>query len=597
MTNNNVENMKILKGIIGAKGVVVGAAYIIAQEKIMVPKREMEADKIENEIERFKVARRQSIDQLHEALVKASRKDHRLIIETHMMLTSDEVLFEEVQEYIEDQKINAEWALEKVLKDVIKPLTEHDEQYYQERRGDIEQIFKRLQSNLLGMKQLSLGTIKEPVIIVTHDLSPAEMAHIKREFVLGIITDVGGRTGHTSILARSMRIPTLVGTEGATSEIRSGTYVILDAIDGRVIIDPTDDIIKEFENKKKFFEDKTTQLLKTKDLPAVTLDNHTVDISANIELIEEVPIMHDYGIRSIGLFRTEFLYLSRSKLPSEEDQYKLYKSVLESVGPDNSVTMRTLDVGADKVLPDYSPNKEANPAMGSRGIRFSQMRQDIFRQQIRALFRAGVHGNLKIMFPMIATLGEVRRAKDVIEDVKIRLTKEGLEFNENIEVGIMVEVPSAALIADVLAKEVDFFSIGTNDLIQYMMAVDRVNEHLNYLYSALHPSVLRVIDEVVRKGHQSGIRVSMCGEMAGDLHFLPLLVGLGLDELSMTVSSTLHVKELLRKLTYDECVSYTRDILSLGSSEDVRKHLHQMMSCKFPETFPSEYWKRNSLLP
>ena len=588
-----METMKILPGLVGAKGVVVGTAHILARRKVMIPKRKILASEFSTEVERFKNARRQSINQLHEALVKASRKDHRIIIESHMMLTTDEVLFEEVQDRIEQQKINTEWALERVMSEVLKPLNDQDEQYFRERRTDLEHVTRRLQNNLLGLKPINLGDIREPVILVAHDISPADMAHIKREFIIGIITDVGGSTGHSAILARGMRIPYLVGVENATSQIRSGTTVILDAIDGKAIVDPPQEIVQEFQNKRKLFAAKTEQLLKYKDLPSVTLDNHSVVISANIELAEEVPIMLDYGIHSVGLFRTEFSYLTSSKIPDEEEQYLLYKSVLQKVGPQNPVTMRTLDVGADKVLPDYSVDREANPALGARGIRFSQMRPDIFRQQIRALLRASVHGDLRVMFPMISTLGEVLRAKEVISDIQNDLDKEGIEYNQDIQIGIMMEVPSAALIADVLAKEVDFFSIGTNDLIQYMMAVDRVNVHVNYLYSALHPSILRVIDEIVRKGHEAGLKVSMCGEMAGEIHFLMLLVGLGLDELSMPVTSTLQIKQFLRNLRYYECMSFAQDILSLGSSADVRNHLFQVMSCRYPEIFPAEYWDRN----
>ena len=510
-----------------------------------------------------------------------------------MMLTADEVLFEDVQELIEQEHINAEWAISKVIDDVIKPLNEQDEQYLKERRTDLEHVSRRLLRNLIGLHQERLDTIRQPVIVVAHDLSPADMAHINREFVLGIITDAGGSTGHTSILARGMNIPALVGVDVATTEIRSGSPVVLDAVDGRVIANPPEEILQEFTAKLDLYKAEKIELLQYKDLPSVTKDNHPVVISANIELPEEIPIMLDHGIRSIGLFRSEFLYLTSDHIPSEEEQFVLYKNALEKVGPGNPVTIRTLDLGMDKVVPDFAGDREANPALGVRAIRFSLMRIDVFKDQLRALLRASIYGSLRIMFPMICGLNEVRRAKEILQEVRDDLDRAGIPYAKDIEIGIMMEVPSAALIADVLAKEVDFFSIGTNDLIQYMLAVDRVNERVNYLYTPLHPSVLRLIDEIVRKGHEAGIKVSMCGEMAGQIHFTMLLVGLGLDELSMPVSDSLKIKWFMRNITFSEAKEFARQILSLSCSSDVESYLHDQMSCRFPELFPAGYWEHH----
>lgn len=593
MGEYDVSEMKIIPGMIGAQGISVGKAFILDRARFGVPRRFISENKVQKEVQRFKSARQKSLDQLHEALVKVSRRDHRIIIESHMMLTADEVLFDDVQDLIEQEKINAEWAVSKVIEEVMRPLNEQDTQYLKERRTDLEHVSFRLVQNLMGIVPRSLESLKEPAIVVSHDISPADMAHIKREYVLGIVTETGGSTGHVSILARGMNIPTLVGVDDVASEIRSGAPLILDAIDGKVILRPTPEISEEFQNKKKLFEAERIELLKLKDLPSVTKDHHQVTISANIELPEEIPVVLNHGIHSIGLFRTEFMYLTSSRIPNEKDQFQIYKQVAEKIAAENPVTVRTLDLGADKVLPGFFHEKEANPALGSRAIRFSLKRRDIFKVQLRAILRASKYGLLKIMFPMISGLGEVRQSKEILEEVKEELRQKEIPFDENIKVGIMMEVPSAALIADVLAREVDFFSIGTNDLIQYMLAVDRINENVNYLYTPLHPSVLRVIDEVVKKGHEGGITVSMCGEMAGEIQYLMLLVGLGLDELSMPVSATLKIKWFLRNINYSECRQFAQDILSLSCSSDVKNYLHEQMSCRFPELFPASYWLRH----
>ena len=593
MSDLNMVDMKILPGIIGAEGVAVGPAHVLDRAHIKVPRRNILPDQVQREFQRFTDARQKSLDQLQEAIVRVSRRDHRLIIETHMMLTADEMLFEDVSDLIERELICTEWAVDKVIAEVIKPLNEQDEEYLKERVTDLEHVSNRLQRNLIGLTLERLDAIREPVVVVTHDLSPADMAQVKSEFVLGIITDVGGSTGHTAILARGMNIPTLVGVKGATTEIRSGATVVLDAFEGRAIVNPPEELVGDFLAKKKLFEAQKVELLKYKDLPSVTKDHHPVMISANIELPEEISTMLDHGIPSIGLFRSEFLYLTSASIPTEQEQFELYRDTLQKVGPGNSVTIRTLDLGADKILPDYTKDREANPALGVRAIRLSLMRVDVFKDQLSALLRASAFGKLRIMFPMICGVGEVRRAKEILEEVRADLRKKGIAFDENIEIGIMIEVPSAAMIADVLAREVDFFSIGTNDLIQYTLAVDRINEHISYLYTPLHPAVLRLINDVVRKGHEAGIRVSMCGEMAGQIHFTMLLVGFGLDELSMPVSAALKIKWFLRNITLTESKEFAKNILSLKCSADVENYLHEQMSGRFPELFPADYWKHH----
>ena len=591
MENGSMKEMKILSGIVGAPGVVVGTAKIIDRSLFQVTGRKIRPEQVDSEIKRFELARKASKVQLREALSKVKRSDHRIIIESHLMLAEDVVLFEGVIEDISERQISAEQAVIHVMESAKEAMDDIEEDFLRERATDIEHVTTRILRNLTGIVQESLETVYIPSIVVARDLSPADMAHADRDVILGIITDVGGSTSHTSILARGMNIPAIVGTESATREIKDGDPIILDAMDGRVLIRPTQEVIDEFREKQRFFKEEAVELLKYKDLPSVTKDSRPVEISANIELPQEAKMVMNTGIRSVGLFRSEFLYLTSSKMPSEDEQFLSYKSVLEQFGKGNPVTIRTLDVGADKVLPGEIFHPEANPALGVRAIRFSIQHPQVFKAQLRALFRASIYGTLRIMFPMICGLGEVRRAKEFVKEVKYELNAEGIPYDEDVKIGIMMEVPSASLMADVLAKEVDFFSIGTNDLIQYMLAVDRVNEHVNYLYTPLHPSVIRVIHEIVRKGHEAGIEVGMCGKMASEIHYTMLLVGLDLDVLSMPVYSALKIKRFLRNIKYSEARRFADDILQLSCSADVTQHLQQEMSCRFPTLFPADYWE------
>jgi phosphoenolpyruvate-protein phosphotransferase (PTS system enzyme I) len=583
--------MKTLPGIIGASGVAVGKAYLVDRSHFRFPRRAIDPIEVGIEIRRFEDAVKASTAQLREAMNKVNRRDHRIIIDSHIMLASDSVLGQEVADRIASERINAEWAVSRVLGEAKKALGETEEETLRERRTDIEHVTSRLLRNLIGIHRERLDSIREPAIVVAHDLSPADMAHIRREFVLGIVTDGGGRTSHTAIFAQGMNIPTILGTEVATSEIDSGVILVVDAINGKVIVEPTLEVLEEYEQRRSLFKEQQIELLQYKDLPSATNDGKPIVLSANIEIPEEVSGVRAAGINSVGLFRSEFLFLTAGRFPTEQEQFEAYKNVLQSMGPGNPVTIRTLDIGADKLLPDAFEDHEANPALGVRAIRFSFMRTDIFRAQLRALLRASVFGKLRIMFPMISGLDEVQKALHYLEQTKQDLQKEGVPFSEDIDVGIMIEVPSAALVADMLAQYVDFFSIGTNDLIQYMLAVDRTNEHVNYLYSPMHPAVLRVIDEVIKKGHEADIHVSMCGDMASEAHLTMLLVGLGIDELSMPASSALKVKRLIRSVGFEEAQEFAEHVLALGCSSDVKRFLKERMSRRFPDVFGKEYWE------
>jgi phosphotransferase system enzyme I (PtsI) len=508
------------------------------------------------------------------------------------MIMEDEVVLQDVAGTIEKDRINAEWALKNVFDRFKRTFDEIDDEILRDRKSDLDHICRRILQNLMGVRAEGQLQIDDDVVLVAHDLSPYDMAHVDRERVFGLAVDIGGNTSHLAILARAIGIPAVVGLEEATSEVKSGDLVILDGIAGTMIINPTEPVIEDYQKRKRRFEKIERELHTLVPLPARTKDGFPITLSANIELPEEIPTMLAHGVRSIGLVRSEYLYLTAHQLATEEQHLAFYKEILQRVAP-NPVTIRTLDVGGDKFLAQFGIPREANPALGLRAIRFCLAKRQVFRLQLRALAQAGVHGNLRIMFPMISGLEEVQQAKEVFEDVLTELEREGTPVRRDVKLGIMIEVPSAAAIADVLAKEVDFFSIGTNDLIQYALAIDRVNEHVSYLFRPLHPAVLRTVRDVVRAGHDAGIEVGICGEMAGEPLYLPLLLGLGLDELSMNTISVLKVKRVLLATTMDDARALARDALALRTAGDVERFVVGEMKRRFPEDFQDYDLPRN----
>ena len=535
---------------------------------------------------RFEIAVEESKEQclkVKDNILSQDAKEVVYIIDAQLMILEDRMLIDETIRRIREEKINAEWALEITLQKLRGAFKNIDDEYLSERKSDVDYIGERIVRNLLGKKQDSISDLKEKVIIVAHDLSPADTAQMTRDKVIGFATDIGGKTSHTAIMARALEIPAVVGLERITQDVKIGDSLIIDGNTGIVLINPTKTVLNEYLEKKRIYERLEKELFKYKDLPAQTLDGYKIKVVANIELIEEIPSVLEHGAEGIGLYRTEFLYLGRKDLPSEEEQFQAYRSVVERFH--SYTTIRTMDIGGDKFISHLDLAKEMNPAMGLRAIRFCLREVDIFKTQLRAILKASNYGKIKIMFPMISGVSEILQTKEILEKVKLELKKEGIPFDSNIKIGIMIEIPSAVTLADILAKEVDFFSIGTNDLIQYSLAIDRVNEHVAYLYEPLHPAVLRVIKHVVECGHNAGIKVGMCGEMAGEPLYIPILLGMGLDELSMNALSVLGVKKIIRSITYKESRELLDSIMGFSTASEIKSFVKEEMIKRFPSDF------------
>ncbi|PQP87506.1 phosphoenolpyruvate--protein phosphotransferase, partial [Paenibacillus sp. AR247] len=494
------------------------------------------------------------------------------IFESHLLILSDPELIDPVKDKIRSESVNAEYALDETAAQFIRMFENMKSAYLQERAADMRDVTKRILKHLLGLQYVSTSEIDEEVIVIAEDLTPSDTAGLNRKFVKGFTTNIGGRTSHSAIMARSLEIPAVVGTKSVLSSVQSGELVIVDGIEGDVIIHPTEEVIAEYtakqQAKQQAYAKQMEEWKQLRTEPTVSKDGVHVELAANIGTPNDVAGVLDNGGEAVGLYRTEFLYMGRDKLPSENVQYNAYKTVLEQM-EGKPVVVRTLDIGGDKELPYMDLPKEMNPFLGFRAIRLCLDRQDIFRIQLRALLRASVHGNLRIMFPMIATLAEFRAAKAVLLEEKDKLAEEGIAVADDIQIGIMVEIPSTAVLADVFAKEVDFFSIGTNDLIQYTMAADRMNEQVSYLYQPYNPAILRLVKMVIDAAHREGKWVGMCGEMAGDAVAIPILLGLGLDEFSMSASSILPVRSQISKLSRADMERLAEQALQLGTAEEV----------------------------
>jgi len=578
---------KFIQGIGASPGIIIGKAYLIERSKVRLPQKGIHRDQVEEEVKRFLKAIQESRNQLmeiKEKILDPEVRRHSFILDVHLMILDDQMLIQDTVDKIRKKKVNAEWALDLTLEKLDTAFEAIEDEYLKERRSDLHYVSERIFRTLLGKKHDDITKIKGKVIVVAHDLSPADTLQMNLKHVAGFITDIGGKVSHTAILARSLGIPAVVGLEVATSLINGGDPLIIDGETGEVVINATGEISQAFVERKRRTKSLEREVLKYASLPAETRDGVRVRLQANIEMVEEVPSAKMHGAEGIGLYRTEILYLNRKDLPTEEEHYQTYRRLVESVYP-ATATIRTLDIGGDKFLPDYSKSNEMNPAMGLRAIRFSLKETGIFKAQLRGILRASVHGKLRILFPMISGIEEVRQAKGILEEVKRGLVKARIPFDRGIKIGAMIEIPSASDIADILAKEVDFFSIGTNDLIQYALAVDRINEHVSYLYEPLHPAVLRIIRWVVQSGHQAGIPVAICGEMAAEPAYAIILLGLGLDEFSMNPVSIPKVKKMLRMSMFEETRSLVEKLFQFSTASEIERHVRNWMAERLPKDF------------
>ena len=561
----------MVSGILVSPGIAFAKALLLKEEPIVINNRQILDNKIDAEIERFKEARQKSSEQLNAIMERAKTtlgEDKAAIFEGHIMLLEDEDLEQEVISRIQSKHSSADAAVQSVFETQAKELENLDDEYLKERAADIRDIGKRLLKNILGIEIVDLSAISQPCILVATDLTPSETAQLNLDMVLGFITDAGGRTSHTSIMARSLEIPAIVGTSNATQAIKQGDFVILDAINNAIYINPdhtTEEKLKQVQTK--YIADKE-ELAKLKDLPAVTLDGHQVEICANIGTVRDIAGADRNGYEGVGLYRTEFLFMDRDAYPNEEEQFKAYKEVAESTNG-LSIIVRTMDIGGDKDVPYMHLPKEENPFLGWRAIRICLDRKEILHAQLRAVLRASAFGKLRIMFPMIISVEEIRILKSEINILKEQLTSEGKAFDKNIEIGVMIETPAAAVIARHLAKEVDFFSIGTNDLTQYTLAVDRGNELISHLYNPFSPSVLTLIKNVIDASHKEGKWTGMCGELAGDERATILLLGMGLDEFSMSAVSIPKIKKLIRNTNYEEAKKFAETALEKATAKEI----------------------------
>ncbi|PAE25067.1 MULTISPECIES: phosphoenolpyruvate--protein phosphotransferase [Bacillaceae] len=561
--------MSFLNGIAASSGIAIAKAYRLVEPDLSFDK--VTVENAEQEVERFQSALAESKGELEVIRDNAHKElgaDKAAIFDAHLLVLSDPELISPIEDKIKTENVNAESALKETADMFITMFEQMDNEYMKERAADIRDVTKRVLSHLLGVQVVNPSMIAEEVIIIAEDLTPSDTAQLNRQFVKGFTTDIGGRTSHSAIMARSMEIPAVVGTKDSTKQINNGDMVIVDGLKGLVHINPTPEAIAEYKEEHRKFEEQKAEWAKLVNEKSVTADGHHVELAANIGTPKDLKGVVENGGEGVGLYRTEFLYMGRDQLPTEEEQFESYKAVLEGMSG-KPVVVRTLDIGGDKELPYLNLPKEMNPFLGFRAIRLCLEEQDMFRTQLRALLRASTFGNLKIMFPMIATLDEFRQGKAILEEEKQKLVSEGTQVADNIEIGIMVEIPSTAVMAEQFAKEVDFFSVGTNDLIQYTMAADRMNERVSYLYQPYNPAILRLVKMVIDAAHKEGKWAGMCGEMAGDETAIPLLLGLGLDEFSMSATSILKARSQISRLNKKDMEALAEKALHMNTAEEV----------------------------
>ncbi len=576
----------VLKGIGASPGVVIGPAFLLDYHKVKILKRQIEKGEIDQEKKRFVKAVSEAKNQIKKLIadIPEELREHSGIFKAHLLMLKDRMVYERTLRLISEEQINAEWALNNALDHVRELFEQVKDQYIMERFEDIKYVVRKVQKLLSGSPSVDFSQLEEPVILVAHDLSPADTVQMAKEKILAFVTDMGSRTSHTAILGRSLGLPAVVGLENATSSIFSGETLIVDGLCGDVVVNPDDELLGDYREKQEDYIRYRLDVIQYSNLPAETQDGFRFKIKANIEFLEEIPSVISSGAEGIGLYRTEVLYLAHKELPIEEELFLAYKEVVERMSP-FPTTIRTLDIGGDKFLSSVSQDDESNPALGLRAIRLCLKESNLFRTQLRAILRASAYGDVRMLFPLISGRSEIIQVKEHLEKTKNELRREGIPFDEDIKTGIMIEVPSAVLLADVLAKEVDFFSIGTNDLIQYSLAIDRGNEYVAHLYEPLHPGVLRMIYRTIEAAHEAGIEAAVCGEMAGEPMYLPILIGMGLDELSMNALDIPKIKRMIRMSNQNQCGALVRDLLECSTAQKIREHLLDFLTSDFPGEF------------
>jgi phosphoenolpyruvate-protein phosphotransferase (PTS system enzyme I) len=579
-------DVRTYKGIGVSPGIAIGRAVIVEKRVAAVYRVPVREEDVQGEINRFLDALQQTRDELLELKHKVSRSmgdEYAQIFEAHAMIVSDAGFADKVVQKIEAEQVNAEWALAEVQEELLARFQSFEDEYLRERMADVKDVSERVLTNLQGISHHDLSEIKHDIIILADDLTPSDTVHFNRRPIVGFATETGGRTSHTSIIAKSLFMPAVIGVPRLTKIVDNDEMVIVDGYEGSVVVNPTPAMVTEYRGRVSRHEEEEKRLLQNRLLSAVTRDDRRITLQANIELVEELDDATKFGAEGIGLYRSEFLYISKSPLlPTEEEHFEIYKKLASALAPDWCV-IRTFDLGGKKLARQIMGSKEDNPVLGLRGLRLCMRHRDMFRTQLRALLRASAHGKIKIMFPLVSGVQELRQVKTLVRELKAELDAEGIEYNNDLQIGIMIEVPSAAIIADLLATEADFFAIGTNDLIQYSLAIDRSNENVSYLYEPLHPALLRLIKGVIDAGKRAGIPVSMCGEMASDPIYAIVLIGLGLEIFSMNPSSIPVIKNVVRSVRYRECRRIADMALQKKTAQEIEEFVIESVATRFPE--------------
>jgi phosphotransferase system enzyme I (PtsI) len=572
------------RGISASPGIVIGTAFVRDSERVSVSRARIDPDRAEEELQRFARALAETerdLRALKNDIAARMGEDHARIFDAHLLILSDVTLMDDTSAIIRKESLNAAAAFDQVISRFIASIGSIADEYLKERTIDLQDVRKRVLRALIGAKPASVPKPTEPSIIVAHDLSPSDTAQLDRRTVLGYVTDLGGRTSHTAIIARSQGIPAVLGLENLVERVETGDTLIVDGNAGAVVVNPTPRTLERYREEIARFHQLEEQLLLLTNYPAQTLDGRLFSMCANLDAAHEVDSVIEHGGQGVGLFRTEYFFISQDYLPGEEEQYKVYRQIAERM-QGKPVVIRTLDIGGDKIASYLNRSPELNPFMGWRGIRFCLTRKDIFKTQLRAIYRASAHGNVKIMFPMISQIEEIWRAKEICAEVRDELTRDRYKISPDVSLGIMVETPSAVALADQFAREVDFFSIGTNDLIQYTMAVDRGNSKIAHLYHHLHPSIVRLLRLIAAAAKRRDVHLSVCGEMAGDLLAVPILVGLGIDEFSVSPNVIPEVKRVIRSVTYDECRALVRRVAQLRTTAEIENEIESFMKSHTP---------------